>query len=69
MRESFLVEILLNNTRLRETNTFNVKGRWMMPPAGTWLVNLLVLVILSVLAYYFVTRTLLEAVILHHYLQ
>ena len=35
-------------------------------PSGAWLVRVLGLVILSVLAYYFVTRTIWETIILHH---
>jgi hypothetical protein len=36
-----------------------------MPP-GVWVMKTLVIVILSVLAHYYVTRIILEAVILHH---
>jgi hypothetical protein len=37
-----------------------------MPPAGTWFVKVLVLVILSGLACYFITHTVWDAAILHH---
>jgi hypothetical protein len=37
-----------------------------MMPSGTWLMKVVVVVILSVLAYYIATRTIWEAVILHH---
>jgi hypothetical protein len=35
-------------------------------PSGSWLVKVVALVILSILIYYFITRTVWESAILHH---